>query len=190
MIQIGDKIISRELFEEHFFCDLSSCKGECCIYGDAGAPLEEEEALILEEIQPALEPYLRPEGKQALQSQGAWVIDSDGEQLTPLIGNEECAYVIYKGPIALCAIEQAYRDGCIDFQKPISCHLYPIRVAKLKKGLALNYHRWGICEPARLKGEIEGLPVFRFLKDAICRAYGQVFYNELEIVYNELTKKG
>ena len=129
--------------------------------------------------------FMRAEGIRAINEYGGWVIDSDGDKVTPLVGREECAFVVFEEGIARCAIEKAYEEDSIPFQKPISCHLYPIRVNKLKNGIALNYHQWSICEPARLLGKKEGVPVFRFLKDPITRVYGKQFYNELEIVYDE-----
>ena len=132
---------------------------------------------------------MRAEGRRAVREQGAWVTDIDGDMVTPLVGKEECAYVVFDGTIARCAVEQAYTEGVISFQKPESCHLYPIRVSKLKQGIALNYHRWSICEPARILGEKEGVPVFRFLKDPIIRVWGETFYQEMEIVYRELIQQ-
>jgi hypothetical protein len=186
MIQIGDKIISRDLLEMHFICDLKKCEGNCCIHGDSGAPLEEHEAETLSGELQKIYPFMRAEGKRAVSEQGAWVIDRDDEKVTPLVGEEECAYVFFEDAIARCAIEQAHSQGVIGFRKPISCHLYPIRIGKLKQGVALNYHQWSICEPARILGKKEGIPVFRFLKDALCRVYGEAFYEELEMVYREL----
>ena len=186
MIQIGDKIISRDLFENHFICHLEKCEGNCCIFGDSGAPLEDEEAELLSRDLEKISPFMRAEGKMAVGVQGAWMIDRDGEKVTPLVGREECAYVVFEDSIARCAIEQAYDQGAVAFRKPVSCHLYPIRVGKLKEGIALNYHQWSICEPARILGKKKGVPVFRFLKDALIRIYGEEFYGELEMVYKEL----
>lgn len=189
MIQIGEIIVSRELFDKHFICHLEECEGNCCVFGDAGAPLEENETLALTEDIDKIKPYLRPVGVKAIDEQGTWVIDGDGDKVTPLVRREECAYAVFDEGIARCAIEQAYDAEAIDFRKPVSCHLYPIRVSKLKHGTALNYHRWSVCEPARLLGEKEGLPVFRFLKDPIVRVYGQRFYDEMETVYQELIQR-
>jgi len=189
MIQIGEKIVSRELFDQHFICHLAKCEGNCCVFGDSGAPLEEVESRLLEEELEQFICTLRPEGQRAVREQGAWVFDQDGDRVTPLVGGEECAYVRFRGNIAYCAIEEAYEKGLISFQKPESCHLYPIRISKLKKGLALNYHRWSICEPARILGEKEEQPVFRFLKDAITRVFGKEFYQEMEMVYKELAQQ-
>jgi hypothetical protein len=189
MIQIGEKIVSRELFESHFICHLEKCEGNCCVFGDSGAPLEDAEAITLTRNLDPLLPFLRAEGKRAIKEQGAWVIDNDGDKVTPLVGREECAYVVFEDTVARCAIEIAFEQGAINFQKPVSCHLYPIRVGKLKSGIALNYHQWSICEPARILGAKEGVPVFRFLKEAIIRVYGEEFYNQLEIVYSEMKEK-
>jgi hypothetical protein len=188
MIQIGDKIISREIFENQFICKLSACFGNCCVFGDSGAPLESEEAERLTANMDILLPYLRPEAKRAIDRQGAWLVDIDGDKVTPLIGQEECAYVVFEDKVARCTIEKAFEEGAVSFRKPISCHLYPIRVTKLGKGIALNYHRWGICEPARVLGAKKELPVFRFLKDPLTRAFGEVFYAELELVFSEMNK--
>jgi len=186
MIQIGDKVVSRELFENHFICHLEKCEGNCCIFGDSGAPLEDNEAALIEEHLNSIKPFMRAEGLGAVNKKGSWVIDKDGDKVTSLVGWEECAYVIFEGGIARCAIEKAYEEDAIPFQKPVSCHLYPIRINKLKNGIALNYHQWSICEPARILGLKEGVPVFRFLKNAIIRVYGEQFFSELEIVFEEI----
>jgi hypothetical protein len=190
MIQIGNRIVSRELFDQHFICHLEQCEGNCCVFGDSGAPLEDHEARYLEENLEAIKPYMRAEGLQEVNEQGSWVVDGDGDQVTPLVGREECAYVVFEQGIARCSIEKAFESGSVSFQKPVSCHLYPIRVSKLNNAVALNYHRWSICEPARILGRKEGMPVFRFLKDPITRVYGAAFYNELENVYRELVQNG
>jgi hypothetical protein len=187
MIQIGDKIISRDLFENHFICHLEKCEGNCCVLGDSGAPLEDAESEKLSDELENILPFMRAEGKRAVKEQGAWVIDSDGDKVTPLIGREECAFVVFEETIARCAIEQAYEHGAVSLRKPVSCHLYPIRVSRLNKGIALNYHQWSICEPARILGKREGVPVFRFLEEAITRVFGKEFFLELENVYIELT---
>jgi len=186
MIQIGDKVVSRELFEHRFLCHLEKCEGNCCVFGDAGAPLEDQEVGLLEDSLDKIRPHMRPEGLRSVEEHGAWVVDPEGEKVTPLVGHEECAYAVFKEGIAYCSIEQAWEKGEIAFRKPISCHLYPIRVVPLNNALALNYHQWGICEAGRLLGRKEDLPVFRFLKDAISRAYGPAFYEELEHVYEEI----
>jgi hypothetical protein len=189
MIQIGNKIINRELLENHFICHLEKCEGNCCVFGDSGAPLDDNEADTLTAELDGILPFMRAEGKRAAIELGAWVVDLDGDKVTPLVDGEECIFVVFENSIARCAIEQAYENGAISFRKPISCHLYPIRVIKLKQGIALNYHQWSICEPARILGKREGVPVFRFLKDPLIRVYGEEFYEELEIVYREFMEK-
>lgn len=187
MIQIGDKIISREIFDNFFKCHLERCKGNCCVFGESGAPLEKDEVCLLEEHIEAIQPFMRAEGIREVNDQGSWTVDRDGDRVTPLVGDEECVYVIFENGIARCAIEKAYEDKAIPFQKPISCHLYPIRINRLKNGYALNYHQWSICEPACILGKKEVIPVFRFLKEALIRLYGEDFYNELEKVFDELS---
>ncbi len=188
MIQIGDKIISRELFDSYFVCHLDKCKGLCCVYGDAGAPLEDEETEQLEKNIDKIIPFLRKEGIKAIKEKGTWQFDDDGDKVTPLMGKDDCAYSVIDNGIARCAIETAYFSEAIDFRKPISCHLYPIRTSKIGNQIALNYHRWDVCDPARKLGKEYNMPVFRFLKDAIERAYGEDFYEEMEVVYKELNK--
>lgn len=189
MIQIGDKIISRDLLNEHFCCHLEKCKGNCCVFGDSGAPLEEEEVRLLDKYLREIRFFMRAEGIRAVEEKGPWVIDHDGEKVTPLVGEEECAYTVFKNGIARCSIEIAFQEGAIPFRKPVSCHLYPVRVNRLKDAIALNYHQWSICEPARLLGKKKNIPVFRFLKDALIRVFGKRFYDELESVYGEMNKE-
>jgi hypothetical protein len=190
MIQIGDKIVSRELFDNHFICDLKQCEGNCCVFGDAGAPLEDEEAELLQENLARIQPFMRVEGIRAVNEKGSWVVDDDQEKVTPLVGRDECAYAVFENGIARCAIEHAFEAGAVPFRKPVSCHLYPIRLSRLSNAVALNYHRWGICEPARILGEKKGIPVFKFLKDPITRVFGLPFYEELDIVYREIIQAG
>ena len=149
MIEIEDKIVSTELLTEPFCCDPAHCKGMCCVEGDAGAPLEIEEAERLEQEFEAYKPFMKPEGIEAVCKQGFIVVDSDGDYTTPLIGRAECAFSFEENGITLCAIERAYQLGKTDFIKPISCHLYPIRLTRFSNGsIGLNYHRWSICSSA------------------------------------------
>lgn len=186
MIQIGETIVSQVAFEHAFCCDLSKCKGACCVEGDAGAPLLPSEVPILESIQSAIRPFLRPEGIAALESQGVAVKDDDGEWVTPLVEGKECAYVTFDQGVAKCGIEQASAAGAVDWPKPISCHLYPIRVTKYKDFDALNVHHWKVCEPACSLGQELKLPVFRFLRGGLVRAYGPEWMEEAEEVYASL----
>ena len=180
MIVIDKTVISDDIADNYFICDLSKCKGGCCVEGDLGAPLEKEELEKLEEVYEQVEPYLSEEGKKAIKDQGKYVFDDDGEYSTPTVNGKECAYAIYdeKG-ILKCGIEKAYKEGKTDFQKPISCHLYPIRVTKYDSYHALNYDRWEICLPACELGRKNKLPLYVFLKDALIRKFGEDWYQQL-----------
>ncbi len=190
MIQIDDKLISEDLFSEEFVCNLAKCKGICCVEGDAGAPLDEDETKILDEIYPKIKPYLRPEGIQAIEEQGTYTLDFEGDLVTPLVNNAECAYVIFdeKG-YTKCAIEKAYEDGVIDWQKPISCHLYPIRITEYSNFSAINYHEWDICSDACTLGKELGVKVYQFLKKPLIRKYGEEFYQTLSKAAEEWEKE-
>ena len=190
MIQIDDKLISEDLFSEEFVCNLAKCKGICCVEGDAGAPLDEDETKILDEIYPKIKSYLRPEGIQAIEEQGTYTLDFEGDLVTPLVNNAECAYVIFdeKG-YTKCAIEKAYEDGVIDWQKPISCHLYPIRITEYSNISAINYHEWDICSDACTLGKELGVKVYQFLKKPLIRKYGEEFYQTLSEAAEEWEKE-
>ncbi|MDY3548223.1 DUF3109 family protein [Riemerella anatipestifer] len=180
MIQIEDKLISEDLFSEEFVCNLSKCKGACCIEGDAGAPLEQSEVKILDDIYPKIKDYLRPEGIKAIEEQGTSVEDFEGDLVTPLIDDRDCAYVIFdENGITKCGIEKAYEEGAIDWQKPISCHLYPIRITEYSTFTAFNYHEWKICSDACAFGKELKVPVYKFLKTPLIRKYGESFYQTL-----------
>lgn len=190
MIQIDNKLISEDLFSEKFVCNLAKCKGICCVEGDAGAPLDEEETHILKEIYPKIKPYLRPEGIQAIEEQGTHTVDFDGDLVTPLVNNAECAYVIFEpNGFTKCAIEKAYEDGVIDYQKPISCHLYPIRITEYSDFDAINYHEWDVCSDACTLGKELDVKVYKFLKRPLIRKYGEEFYNTLEEAAEEWEKE-
>ena len=180
MILIDNTCISDDIEDQLFVCNLDKCKGACCVEGDSGAPLDLEEIEILEKIYPAVEPYLTEAGKQVIAKEGTSVKDWDGDFVTPIINGKECAYALYdqKG-ILKCGIEEAYNDGKIDYKKPISCHLYPIRVTKYDQYHALNYDRWEICSPACSLGEELSVPVYKFLKEPLIRAYGPIWYQQL-----------
>ncbi|MGX7667274.1 DUF3109 family protein [Flavobacterium pedocola] len=188
MFQLGKTIVSEEILEKEFVCNLSACKGACCVDGDAGAPLSEEETKILEEIFPKIKPFLRPEGIAAIEAQGTWVIGEDGELETTLIDGADCAYVIFDGKTALCGIEQAYNQGIVDWKKPVSCHLYPIRVKEYSEFSAVNYHKWHICDDACSLGKELEVPVYKFLKESLIRKFGAAWYTELEKVADEHKK--
>lgn len=180
MIEIDNKVVSSEILEQRFCCNLPRCLGKCCVHGDSGAPLTPNEVLTLEQILDKVKPYMTPQGIATVQEQGVALTDSDGDLVTPLIDGKECAFTAFENGIATCAIEKAWNNGIVDFRKPISCHLYPIRVKEYSTFTAINYHQWDVCAPARELGEQIDLPVYRFLKDAIIRAYGKEFYGQLE----------
>lgn len=191
MIQIGESLVSLELFEEQFVCDLSACKGACCVEGDGGAPLTKAEVKKMEEILPDVWGYLNEKGKAVIEEKGVYIRAADGDLETPLVGNKECAFVVFdETNTAKCGIEQAYNDGLTDFKKPISCHLYPIREANLSIGTALNYHQWQICSAACTMGKELKVPVFKFLKEALIRKYGEDWYKEAEMIHDLLQKEG
>jgi hypothetical protein len=190
MFQLGKTIVSEEIIERDFMCNLSACKGACCIDGDAGAPLEKEELGILEEIYPKLVPFLREEGIEAIKGQGNYITNEEGEKETPLIDGADCAYVIFdENNVALCAIEEAYNQGEINFKKPISCHLYPVRIQDYSEFSAVNYHSWQICDDACTLGSELQIPVYKFVKQALIRKFGEKWYNELEEVAKKHEKK-
>jgi hypothetical protein len=188
MFQLGKTIVSEEILERDFVCNLSACKGNCCIDGDAGAPLSAEETKIMEEIYPKVKPYLRPEGIAAIEAQGTWVKGEDGDFETTLIEGKDCAYVIFDGATALCGIEQAYNEGIVSWKKPVSCHLYPIRVKDFSEFTAVNYDKWDICDDACTLGKELQVPVYKFVKEALVRRFGEDWYLELEKVALDLKK--
>lgn len=183
MFQLDKTIVSEEILEKEFVCNLNACKGACCVDGDAGAPLEKEELVILKEILPTLKNYLRKEGLQAIEEQGLYTTNELGEHETTLVNGEDCAYVIYdEKNVAMCGIEEAYNQGEIDFKKPVSCHLYPIRIKQYSEFAAVNYDKWEICSDACSLGKELGVPVFKFVKQALIRKFGEDWYASLEKV--------
>jgi len=190
MLIVKGKLMGDEILQEHFLCNLEACKGACCWEGDWGAPLESTERQTLERIYDDLKPYLSPEGRRVLEEEGLFTYYKDAKDYgTPLIKNGACAYMTYtEEGIATCGIEQAYHEGKTDFRKPISCHLYPIRINREDKtGFeALNYDRWDICSAACQKGKEQQMPIYQFAKAALIRKYGAEFYAELEAAAQHL----
>ena len=180
MIEVEGVLLSEDLLKEEFVCNLNACKGACCVEGDSGAPLEQHELQILQDIYPHVKPYMTAKGIAAIELDGTHVIDEDGDLTTPCVNkNKECAYVTWENGITKCAIEKAYEDGKISWQKPISCHLYPIRITQYPEFEVLNYDRWHICHDACSFGRKLGVPVYSFLKGPLIRKYGEDWYNEL-----------
>ncbi len=190
MLQIDRALLSLDILEKKFVCDLGACKGACCVEGDSGAPLEEEEIALIEEVYPVVKKYMTKKGIKAVEKQGSWVIDADKDKVTPLVNNNECAYTfIDKQGVIKCAIEKAYFNGEIKFRKPISCHLYPIRITKYQDFDAVNYQKNNLCIPARICGEKLGVEIYKFVKEPLIRKYGEDWYKMLEIAVEELNKK-
>jgi hypothetical protein len=190
MLQIDDTIISLDLLDQRFVCDLDACKGICCIEGDDGAPLEEEEVKIIEDLLPIIWDDLTEKSKELINKQGVSYIDSDGEPVTSIVNGDECVftYTDEKGQCK-CAIEKAFREGKTDFYKPISCHLYPVRLQKYEEYTAVNYHQWSVCNCARKLGGKLGVPVYQFLKEPLIRKFGNEWFEQLEIADAELKNR-
>lgn len=183
MIIIQQTLISEDIFEKQFVCDLNACKGACCVEGDEGAFVDPSEKKKLEQVYPAVKPYLTKEGIKAIEKQGYYITNDEGILKTPLMNGGPCAYTIFENGIALCGIEKAYREKKIKWPKPVSCHLYPIRISKVGEFDALNYEKWNICKPACKNGKTLGVPIFRFVKDAIIRKYGKEYYEAMEAAF-------
>ena len=179
MIIVDDCIVSDDIAECRFGCSLECCKGMCCIEGDAGAPLDADEIPLLQSLLPKIEPYMTPEGIEAVHSQSVAAADPDGQPTTTLVNNRECAFVVQHNGVALCAIESAFRNGDIDFRKPVSCHLYPIRVDDYGEFRAVNYHRWNVCQPSLTNPDTIKTPLYVYLKEPLVRKFGQAWYDEL-----------
>jgi hypothetical protein len=188
MLRIDDTIFSFDILEKKFRCNLPVCLGNCCRYGDSGAPLSITEVQILEDIWPKVKPYLRAEGIASIEKKGKSETDFEKEMVTPLVGNAECAYTVLKDNIFMCGIEQAWSDGKISFRKPLSCHLFPARIKYYSDFVAVNYEELSICSGARRAGAEEGIYVYEFLKEPLIRALGGEQYNDLCIAAVELRK--
>src|SRR5687767_9081937 len=181
MIVLQNTVISDDIKEKFFVCNLEKCKGACCVEGDLGAPLAEDELQILTDNYEHIKPYLSEAGRKAIEEQGLYIKDWEDDFSTTTIENRECAYAIYDEKLNLkCGIEQAYLDGKITWKKPISCHLYPIRITKYDGFEALNYDKWSICSDACTFGADLGVRVYQFLKEPLIRKYGPGWYQDLE----------
>ncbi len=191
MYQIGDVLISDEVLTERFICDLNECMGACCIEGDAGAPLELDEVLEIEEVLPVIWDSLDLQARKVIKKQGVAYTDPEGQLVTSIVNGKDCVFTCYdeKG-CCFCTIEKACREGKIGFYKPISCHLYPIRVKRVGDMEALNYDRWNICKAALLLGQKENVRVYEFLKEPLIRKFGEAWYQELVEAVEELKRRG
>lgn len=183
MIQIDDKIVSQDLFEVLFVCDYDTCKGECCVEGDSGAPLEPGEAEELRRCLPEVRHLLSPAALEVIEEQGVSYFDEDGDEVTSIVRGRDCVFTTYdeQGRCA-CALEKVYNEGKTTFIKPISCQLYPVRLTKYPSFTAVNYHKWSICKCALKLGRKLQVPVYQFLRAPLIRAFGEEFYTQLEEV--------
>lgn len=191
MLQIQDTLVSLDVIERHFLCNLDTCHGECCIEGDAGAPITPEEYEKLMEITPAVWDYLTPAARRVLEEQGPGYYDEEGDLVTSIVDGRDCVFTTYdKGGMCLCALEKAFREGKTDFYKPISCHLYPVRLKEVGGGVtALNYHSWKICKAAEVSGRAKGVHVYQFLQGPLERRFGKEWYAELCLAAEEWLKQ-
>lgn len=186
MIIINSILVDQEILTEKFVCDLQKCKGACCVEGDAGAPLEIDELSIIDDIQEKVKPYITKEGAKELDKNGGYVLDEEDRKFkTNLINKGPCVYINYENGISYCGIEKAWKEGVIDFRKPISCHLYPIRVSNDSTLESIRYDRWSVCKAACSLGKKLQVPVYQFLKEPIIRKYGEVFYAALDWEYKK-----
>lgn len=189
MLQIQDTLVTLDIIEQFFLCDLGKCLGECCIDGDAGAPITDEEAKIIEDLLPVIWDDLLPQAQQEIKENGVSYIDIEGDRVTTIVNGKNCAFSCYdKNGMCLCAIEKAYRAGKTNFYKPISCHLYPLRIKEYPTFTAVNYHRWKICKCAEVLGRKEGVRVYQFLKEPLIRRFGKDWYDELAFTCEQYLK--
>jgi len=179
MIQIKDKIVSFDIFEKNFCCNLNVCKGNCCVAGDSGAPIEPDEQKAIEEALPHIKNYLSKEAIEIINKNGISYEDNDGDIVTTLNNGKECVFTVFENGIAFCAIEKCFQDSLCSIQKPVSCHLYPIRLKNYKSFTAVNFDSWKICSSAITKGNEVNLPVYKFNKTALIRKFGEEWYKEL-----------
>ena len=181
MLQIGDVLVSLDVVEREFVCNLSACRGACCIEGDAGAPITEEEHVLLKTLLPEVWNDLTPAAREVIRAQGVAYVDEEGDLVTSIVNGKDCVFTCYgEDGMCMCAIEKAFREGRISFYKPLSCHLYPVRISRYPSFTAVNYHRWKICKAAEVLGRKEGVRVYRFRREPLIRCFGQEWYDELD----------
>lgn len=191
VVQIDDTLISTDCLTEKFCCDLEACKGACCVEGDAGAPVDLDEVAGIEEVLPVVWPMLSDAAQAVINRQGVVYTDEEGDLVTSIVDGKDCVFTCYDGRgHCYCALEKAFREGKTHFHKPLSCHLYPIRLKRVGDCVALNYHRWDVCRMAVEKGRQLDLPVYRFLKEPLVRRFGEAWYAELESAVEELRAQG
>jgi hypothetical protein len=186
MVQIDNTIVSFDIFERYFCCNINACLGACCVEGESGAPLEDDEIASISANYKQIEPFLTKKGRLLIEKYGFFVVDIDGDKVTPIIDGKECAFCYFDGEVCKCGIEKAWNNKLISFQKPVSCHLYPIRITKYTNYDAINFHVWKVCKPAVALGKSSQLPVYQFLKAPLIRKYGQEWFEKLVIAAREL----
>ncbi len=189
MLRIDDIVFSPDILTRKFACDLRQCRGICCRDGDSGAPLLKEEVTVLEKILPDIMPFLRPEGIKAIRKQGTSITDWENDHVTPLIEDLDCAYSVFSGNILMCGIEKAWTEGKTDFRKPLSCHLFPIRLKNYSDFTALYYEEWPVCSGGREKGRKEDIFLYEFLKEPLIRALGPEKYEKLVAAARQYQKE-
>lgn len=190
MLQIKNTLVSLDLIERFFECDLEKCLGECCVDGDAGAPLLPEEDEIIKDHLDEILPLLSPAAQRVIKEEGTSYIDPDGDLVTQIVEGRDCVYTTYApGGLCLCALEKGYREGKLPQMKPISCHLYPVRVKQYEGFTAVNCHKWKICRCAEVKGRSRGIRAFEFLKEPLTRRFGKEWYEELALTAKEYLKQ-
>ncbi|MDR1259232.1 MAG: DUF3109 family protein [Tannerellaceae bacterium] len=190
MLHIGDTLVSLDILERQFVCDLAMCKGACCVDGDAGAPLEEDELPALHRVLPVVWDDLAPQAQAVIREQGVACVDEEGDTVTSIVNGKDCVFTCYDSSgTCKCAIEKAWNEGRADFCKPISCHLYPVRVKSFETYKAVNYNRRRICAAAEALGKKGRTPLYRFLRDALIRKFGKDWYEELELCAGEWMKQ-
>lgn len=190
MIQIQDTLVSLDLVERFFCCDLDDCKGACCLDGDAGAPLEPGEADTLRRILPEIWNDLLPAARREIEANGVSYTDVEGDEVTSLVEGGNCVFsTLDENGGWICAIERAFRQGRIDYYKPISCHLYPVRLKRFDTFTAVNYHRWKICKGAEVLGRAKGIRAYQFLEGPLRRRFGDEWYKELKLTCEEYLRQ-
>ncbi len=190
MLQIQDTLVSLDLAEQFFCCNLDSCLGQCCIDGDAGAPISDEERHKIEELLPIIWDDLSPAAQEEIKRNGVAYIDEEGDLVTSIVDGRNCVFTTFAaGGMCHCAIEKAWREGRTDFVKPISCHLYPVRLKQYPTFTAVNYHRWKICKCAETLGRKNKVRLYQFLEGPLVRRFGREWYDELRLTCDEYLKQ-
>lgn len=180
MLQIKDTLVTLDIIERFFLCDLGKCLGECCIEGDAGAPITEAEYARLKEIKDIVWDDLLPAARRRIEEAGVGYIDEEGDLVTQIVDGRNCVFSTYaEGGLCLCAIEKAYNEGRCAMRKPISCYLYPLRLTEYPSFTAVNYHRWKICRCAESLGRAKGMRLYQFMRGPLIERFGQEWYDEL-----------